>query len=125
MPRPKSPVLTDGELRLMRVLWERGESSVGQVTDALRERPKPAYNTVQTMLRILERKRYLKHRRMGRAFLFSPVVDRTSARRRALRYLITRFFDGSPNLLAVNLLETEQLAPDELKRLKARIEETP
>ena len=118
-------MLTDGELRLMRVLWERGESSVGQVIDALRERPKPAYNTVQTILRILERKRYAKHRRMGRAFLFSPVVDRTSARRRALRYLITRFFDGSPSLLAVNLLETEQLSPDELRRLKERTEGIP
>lgn len=118
-------MLTDGELRLMRVLWERGESSVGQVIDALRERPKPAYNTVQTMLRILERKHYLRHRRMGRAFLFSPVVDRMNARRRALRYLITRFFDGSPDLLAVNLLETEQLSRDELRRLKERIEGIP
>ena len=56
MPRPKSLTMTDGELRLMRVLWDLGEASVGAVVDALKIGPKPAYNTVLTLLRIMEKK---------------------------------------------------------------------
>ncbi len=70
MPRPKSPTMTDGELRLMRVLWDKGQATVGEVVDALNTRPKPAYNTVLTLLRIMEKKGYVSHRKDGRAFIF-------------------------------------------------------
>lgn len=122
MPRPKSTTLTDGELRLMRVLWEKGEASVGDVVNAL-ERPKPAYNTVLTFLRILEKKGYIKHRKDGRAFIFMALVDRTDASRSALKTLMNRFFEGSPRLLVLNLLEDEQLSPEALKQVKQRLEQ--
>jgi predicted transcriptional regulator len=114
--------LTDGELRLMRVLWERGEASVGDVVQALKERPKPAYNTVLTLLRILERKGYVTHRKDGRAFVFVPIVDRLNATRSALKTLVNRFFDGSPKLLMLNLLEDQDLSSEALQQLKGRIE---
>lgn len=123
MPRPKSKTLTDGELRLMRVLWEKGEASVGEVVTALTERPKPAYNTVLTLLRILERKGYVKHRKDGRAFIFMALVDRADAGRSALKTLMNRFFEGSPRLLVLNLLEDDHLSPEVLKQLKQRLEE--
>jgi BlaI family transcriptional regulator, penicillinase repressor len=122
MARPKSTTLTDGELRLMRVLWEKGEASVGDVVNAL-ERPKPAYNTVLTFLRILEKKGYITHRKNGRAFIFMALVDRTDASRSALKTLMNRFFDGSPRLLVLNLLDDEQLSPEALKQLKQRLEQ--
>jgi predicted transcriptional regulator len=122
MPRPKSTTLTDGELRLMRVLWEKGEASVGDVVNAL-EGPKPAYNTVLTFLRILEKKGYITHRKNGRAFIFMALVDRTDASRSALKTLMNRFFDGSPRLLVLNLLDDEQLSPEALKQLKQRLEQ--
>ncbi len=124
MARPKSPTLTDGELRLMRVLWDKEAASVGEVIAALDERPKPAYNSVLTLLRILERKGYVSHRKEGRAFVFIPTIDRTKARRRALRSLVNRFFEGSPRLLVLNLLEDEELSTDTLKELRARLEES-
>jgi BlaI family transcriptional regulator, penicillinase repressor len=122
MPRPKSTTLTDGELRLMRVLWEKGEASVGDVVNAL-EGPKPAYNTVLTFLRILEKKGYITHRKNGRAFIFMALVDRSDASRSALKTLMNRFFDGSPRLLVLNLLDDEQLSPEALKQLKQRLEQ--
>lgn len=125
MARPKSPTLTDGELRLMRILWDHGEASVGEIVNALTERPKPAYNSVLTLLRILEKKGYLKHRKAGRAFVFVPVVDRAHASRSALKTLVNRFFEGSTRLLMLNLLEDDQLSPDELRQLKQRIEQAP
>jgi predicted transcriptional regulator len=124
MSRPKSPTLTDGELRLMRVLWDKGEATVGNVVTALKEKPKPAYNTVLTLLRILERKGYVTHRKDGRAFIFLPTVDRTHARQSALKMLVNRFFEGSPRLLVLNLLEDDDLSAEAVKQLKRRIEET-
>ena len=123
MPRPKSPTMTDGELRLMRVLWDKGEATVGEVVDALKTRPKPAYNTVLTLLRIMEKKGYVSHRKDGRAFIFLPKVARADASRSALQTLVNRFFDGSPRLLMLNLLQDEKLSPEALKQLKERIEE--
>ena len=123
MPRPKSPTMTDGELRLMRVLWDKGGATVGEVVDALQERPKPAYNTVLTLFRIMEKKGYVSHRKDGRAFIFEPKVGRADASRSALNTLVNRFFDGSPRLLMLNLLEHEQLAPETLQQLKQRIAE--
>jgi predicted transcriptional regulator len=122
MPRPKSPNLTDGELRLMRVLWAKGPTSVGGVVAALQERPKPAYNTVLTLLRILEKKGFVTHRKDGRAFIFMPLLDKEHATRSALAALVNRFFEGSPRLLMLNLLEDEQLSPEALEQLKQRIE---
>lgn len=123
MPRPKSLTMTDGELRLMRVLWEKGEATVGAVVDALNARPRPAYNTVLTLLRIMEKKGYVTHRKDGRAFVFLPAVGRADASRSALQTLVNRFFEGSPRLLVLNLLKDEQLSPEALKELKQRIEE--
>lgn len=122
MPRPTSTTLTDGELKLMRVLWDLGEGTVGDVVAALKDTPKPAYNSVLTVLRILERKGYLTHRKDGRAFTFLPIVDRARARQRALKTFVNRFFEGSPRLLVLNLLEDESLSPDAVKQLRQRIE---
>jgi BlaI family transcriptional regulator, penicillinase repressor len=121
MPRPTSPTLTDGELRLMRVLWDKGEASVGEVVTALKEKPTPAYNTVLTLLRILERKGYVTHRKDGRAFVFLPTVDRSNARKSALKSLVNRFFEGSPRLLVLNLLEDEQLSAEALNEIRQSI----
>ena len=115
--------MTDGELRLMNVLWEKGQATVGEVVETLKGRPKPAYNTVLTMLRIMEKKGYVSHRKDGRAFTFLPKIGRVDASRSALRTLVNRFFEGSPRLLMLNLLEDEQLAPEMLRQLKERIEE--
>lgn len=109
----------------MRVLWDNGESTVNGVVDALRTRPKPAYNSVLTLLRILEKKGYVTHRKDGRAFIFLPVIGRADASRSALKTLVNRFFEGSPRLLILNLLEDEQLAPEALKQLKDRLGEVP
>jgi predicted transcriptional regulator len=114
--------LTDGELKLMRVLWDRGQATVADVVDAL-ESPKPAYNTVLTLLRIMEKKGYVSHLKDGRAFIFVPAVGRADASRNALQTLVNRFFEGSTRLLMLNLLEDEQLAPDVAKQLREHIEE--
>ena len=78
---------------------------------------------VLTLLRILERKGHVSHRKDGRAFIFLPTIDRSHARKNALTTLVNRFFEGSPGLLVLNLLEDEQLSADALKEIQKRIEE--
>lgn len=123
MARKRSAALTDGEVRLMRVLWEMGRATVGEVVGGLKGPRKPAYNTVLTMLRILEHKGYVSHEKAGRAFVYVPLIDRSQARRSALTYLLNRFFDDSPELLVLNLLQHDDLDQDELRRVREVIEQ--
>jgi predicted transcriptional regulator len=124
MPRKPSPALTDAEARVMAVVWEKGEATVGQVAAALKKKTGVSYSTVQTILRILETKGYVAHGKVGRAFVYRPLVDERQARRRALKHLIGRLFDNSPSLLVLNVLDDEDLDPAELRRVKKLIEES-
>lgn len=123
MPRPRSPALTDAEARVMAVLWQRGTATVATVVAALKKKRPVSYSTVQTILRILEEKGYVSHAKVARAFIYRPRVDQRQARRRALRHLMARLFNGSPSLLVLNVLEDERFEADELNRLKKVIEE--
>jgi predicted transcriptional regulator len=124
LARPKSKNLTEAELRLMNVVWRLGRGTVGAVVDALQGKPALAYNTVLTTLRILEAKGYLRHTKEGRAFIYEPLVGRKQASSNAMRYLVSRFFGGSPAQLVMNLLEEEEIDQKELQRIKKRISES-
>jgi BlaI family transcriptional regulator, penicillinase repressor len=123
MPRKPSPALTDAEARVMSVLWQLETATVGDVVAAFAPERPVSYSTVQTILRILEDKGYVAHDKVTRAFIYRPVVDERQARTRALRHLATRLFNGSPSLLVMNVLNDEEMDPDELQRLKKLIEE--
>jgi len=118
--------LTDAEARVMSVLWRSRTATVGDVVAALTPKKKKAkgasYSTVQTILRILERKGYVAHEQVDRAFVFRPIVDERQARRKAWRHLVRRLFDDSPSLLILNVLDDEDLDAAEVARLKKLIE---
>jgi len=122
MARKASAALTDGEARVMAVLWGLNSATVAQVVTQLQAQYRLTYSTVQTTLRILEHKGYVAHEKVARAFVFRPLVDERQARRRALRHLIGRLFNGSPSLLVSNVLDDDDIDPAELARLKKLIE---
>jgi predicted transcriptional regulator len=121
--RKKSPNLTDAELRLMEVLWEKGTATVSDVVERLPKSVPLAYSTVLTTLRILEDKGYLRHSKDGRAFVYRPIVGREQACESAITHLLRRFFQNSPELLMLNLIEGRKIDSRELARLRKRIEE--
>jgi predicted transcriptional regulator len=123
LARKKSPSLTDAELRLMEVLWEHGASTVSDVVARLPQDVPLHYSTVLTTLRILENKGYLEHRKEGRAFIYRPLIAREQEREKAVTHLLRRFFEGSPELLMLNLVARKKIGVDELKRLRKRIAE--
>ena len=104
----------------MNILWKNGQGTVGDVVAALPRRPPIAYNTVQTLLRILEEKGYVSHEQVGRRFVYRPVIEQHVARRRALGHLLKSLFDDSPSLL-LNALGDEGLERSEVERLKKLI----
>ncbi len=121
MARKVSKTLTDGELPIMEAVWKLKNATVKEVVCALQGNEPAAYNTVQTMLRILEEKGYVQHTKSGRSFIYSARVERRMARSEALKHLLSRFFDDSPQSLVVNLLEDEKLDATEIKKLKELI----
>lgn len=122
MPPRKSPTLTEAELRLMEVLWQKGPATVQQVMEELPEKTPLAYNSVLTTIRILEKKGYLKHEKDGRAHVYTPLVERQEATRSEIRRLVTRFFGNSHELLVLNILKDQTVDADELKRLRKMLE---
>ena len=121
MARKASQTLTEGELRLMKVVWTLGTATVRDVVVELEKKGTVAYNTVQTMLRILEEKGYLSHEKAGRSFVYTAIVERHNARSAALKQLLSNFFDDSPQSLLVNLIEDEELDAADIKKLKELI----
>jgi predicted transcriptional regulator len=105
----------------MDVLWGRGSATVSEIVESLPD-ARLAYSSVLTMMRILEQKGYVAHEKEGRAFVYRPLVDRQQAQKSVIGYLLKRFFNNSPELLVVNLLEHEDVGPDEIKRLRQMIE---
>ena len=123
MPRKQSPALTDAESQVMQVLWRVNQASVGDVVGAMSETRAVTYSTVQTILRILETKGYVTHDKVARAFIYRAVIDKRQARRRALRHLVSRLFEGSPALLVLNVLEDDGIDPVERQQLRRLIEQ--
>jgi BlaI family transcriptional regulator, penicillinase repressor len=118
MPPKRSETLTEAELRVMNVLWQKGQATVQQVLDSMPEKLKLAYNSVLTTIRVLENKGYLGHKKDGRAHIYEPLIARAEASRSEVRHLVSRFFANSHESLLLNLLEGRNIDADELKRLR-------
>ena len=122
MPPRASITLTEAELRLMNVLWQKGPANVHQLLEALPRNPALAYNSVLTTIRILEKKGYVKHVKDGRSHIYMPLVGQKEATRFEVRNLVSRFFKNSHELLVLNLLEDQSIDAAELKRLSELLE---
>jgi predicted transcriptional regulator len=123
MPPKRSNTLTEAELRIMRILWARGESLVSDLVSAMPESSPLAYTSVLTTVRILEQKGYVKHRPEGRAFLYSPCIAEQDASQSEVRHVLHRFFGNSREKLMLSLLGDGGITAEELQRLKSAIAE--
>jgi BlaI family transcriptional regulator, penicillinase repressor len=126
LARSKSATLTEAELRIMNVLWERQSATVHEVLDALPAKPALAYNSILTIIRILEKKGYVKHvkDKDKRSHVYIPQVDRKDATRFEVRHLVSRFFGNSHEQLLLNVLEESSIDAEELSRLRQLLEKS-
>jgi len=122
LARSKSAILTEAELRIMNVLWDKGSATVHEVLQALPSKPNLAYNSVLTIIRILEAKGYVKHVKDKRAHIYLPKIDREDATRFEVRHLVSRFFGNSHERLLLNILEESSIDAEELARVRELLE---
>jgi BlaI family penicillinase repressor len=123
MARPGNKGLTDYELTVIKLLWEEAPLSVAEILERFPKKPKPAYTSLLTNVRAMEKKGYLRHQKEGKAFLYSPVLKKDDYKTSEIKKLIDRFFGGSKLELAVNLIKEEQLGAADMKKLKSILED--
>ena len=111
------------QLRIVRVLWDRGEATAREITDALNESEPVAHSTVQTLLRTLEEKGAVGHEVRGRTFVFHPMVKEDGVRQSATRDVLERVFDGRVGDLVSYLLKNEKVSRGELDEIRELIDE--
>jgi predicted transcriptional regulator len=121
--RPSSATLTPQELELMKIVWQKGQATVRDVYETLLEHRKIAYTTVMTMMRVLEKKGYVKAQRLNRAFVYRPARPQRLVVRSMVREFVDRVFNGSAQPLLVHLVEDRRLSPGELEELERLIRE--
>jgi predicted transcriptional regulator len=122
--RRRSTVLTEQELEIMKIVWERESATVRDVYETLLERRKVAYTTVMTMMKILEQKKYLKRTQVERAYVYRPAQPKRLVVGAMVRDFINRVFNGATEPLLVHLVEEHDLSPQELEEI-ARLRRRP
>lgn len=111
------PAPSERELDILKVLWDLGEGSVRQVHERLCPHGECAFNTVQTLLRIMEDKGLVTHRTEGRTFIYAACFSKEQASSRFLK----RVFDGALDQLVLSMLRAESVSPQELRELEKLI----
>ncbi|HLJ44389.1 MAG TPA: BlaI/MecI/CopY family transcriptional regulator [Bryobacteraceae bacterium] len=119
--RPKSPTLTEQELEIMKVIWDRESATVRDVYEALLERRKIAYTTVMTMMNILEQKGHLQKAQEDRAYVYRSSRTRQQVIRGMVREFVNRVFNGSAEPLLLHLVEDEALSEADLDEVRAMV----
>jgi BlaI family transcriptional regulator, penicillinase repressor len=117
----REAIFTERELDIMNVLWERGNGTVAEVKESIRD--ELAYTTVLTILRTLEAKGFIDHEEEGRAYRYFPVVEKEEARESHLNRLMTKLFAGSPEALLTQLVSDRKLPRKDLERMRRLIED--
>jgi BlaI family transcriptional regulator, penicillinase repressor len=123
MPRPKEEQPTAGELEVLKVLWDRGPSTVREVMDVLNELRPRAYTSVMSLLNVMTEKGILLRQPQGRAFVYRPKTDRQRTLRRMVGDLLGRAFEGSTSQLVTHLLDQTKPSAAELDEIRRAIEE--
>jgi predicted transcriptional regulator len=119
MPRKPSKLFTDKELEIMRAVWKLGEASARQIQAQLSG--DRHYNTVMTIIRVLEKKKHLTHRQEGRNFVYRPTVPQEKVRKRVLRHVVKQLFGGSAATLVLNLVEAGDLTKEDLEEIRRSV----
>jgi predicted transcriptional regulator len=123
MPRPKEDQPTAGELEVLKVLWDRGPSTVREVMDVLNDVRPRAYTSVMSLLNVMTDKGLLVRQPRGRAFVYKPRTDRGRTLQRMVGDLVGRAFEGSTSQLVAHLLDQTRPSPAELEEIRRAIEQ--
>jgi BlaI family transcriptional regulator, penicillinase repressor len=122
MTKAELPSLSEAQLEIINIVWDRGKATVGEIWKALAERRSLSRNTVSTMVTRLEEKGWLRHRVVGGTFLYSATHPREKVLPRMVHRLVDAAFQGSAEGLVLTLLEGGRLSGEEIERIKAMLD---
>lgn len=114
--------LTKAEEEVMQILWEVKEANVKEIISHMPE-PKPAYNTVSTIIRILETKEVVNHRQKGKGYIYFPVIEKEDYSQSSLNKLMTGYFDGSFKSMVSFFMNKNDINTTELDEILKMIED--
>ena len=116
--------LTKAEERIMQVFWKLKKAFVKDVIEALPDDPKPPYNTISSVVRILEKKGYLGYTAYGKTYEYHPIVSKAEYRKMYMKKLLSGYFDNSPASLLSFMVKEENLSEEEIQKLKDIIDKS-
>ena len=122
MTKPEPPPLSEAQLEIISVIWDRGKATVGEIWATLAQRRSVSRNTVSTMVTRLEDKGWLRHRVIGGTYQYSATHSREKVLPRMVHRLIDAAFEGSAEGLVLTLLEGGRLSAEEVERIKVMLE---
>lgn len=114
--------ITKAQEEILRALWKTKEGAVSDILDALAD-PKPAYNTVATVIKVLEKKEYVAHKTFGKTNVYYPLVSEKDYAKHILKDTAKGFFNGSFNQMVSFFVKNKDLSVNELEELKNMIEQ--
>ena len=115
--------LDELQLKIMKVLWENGESSVGQIQEILKAEREFAITTISTILQRLYKREIVSYRKEGRQYIYSATITEFDTQSSMTSNLVDQLFDGKSSVLVNHLLESDSFESEELEQLKKMIEE--
>jgi len=110
--------LTKAEERIMQILWDLKSGFVKDIIEKIPEEPKPPYNTISSVVRILTKKGYLKYKAYGKTYEYYPAISKSKYRKIQLKKVISGYFGNSPASLLSHIVNEEELSPEEIARIK-------
>jgi predicted transcriptional regulator len=112
--------LTKAEEEIMQILWNLKEANVALIIEEMKE-PKPAYNTVSTIVRILESKEFVDHRKKGKGYIYFPLVDKETYTNQSMNKLIDGYFNGSFKSMVSFFMKENKMDAKELESILKEI----
>lgn len=113
--------LTKTEERIMQVLWKLQKGFVKDIIDELDEEPKPPYNTISSIVRLLEKKGYISYKAYGKTYEYFPAISKEDYTKTTFSKLFSGYFDNSPSSLLSFMVKEEKLSAKDIEELKALI----
>ncbi|HEX2900513.1 MAG TPA: BlaI/MecI/CopY family transcriptional regulator [Bacteroidia bacterium] len=116
-------LLTGLELQVMNQLWDREKAFVKAIVDEWPHEPKPAYNTISTVVRILEDKGFVSHEAFGRSHQYFPLVKREEYQKNLMKSVLQNVFSGNVTSMVSTLVDNEDISSKELDAIRKMIDE--
>ena len=110
--------LTKTEERIMQILWKLKQGFVKDIIDIMPDEPKPPYNTISSVVRLLEKKGYIGYKAYGKTYEYFPLISKTEYRKASIKKILSGYFDNSPESLFSFMLKEKQLSEEDINSIK-------